>query len=421
MKQAEKIVVIGGGLAGISSAYWLHQAGYRVTVIDQEAYPAMGASRANGGQLSACNAGVWTTWHMVIKGLGWMGRPGAPLLINPTPTPSKISWLGQFLWHTLKGDADDRTTATAAAAIASRAALAEMAKTCGVDYDHETRGILHTYRDQASLDTAVAAGEVMTKAGVEWQPLNADEVVKLEPSLAASNLVGGILTPSDSTGDAHKFCLGVAKWLSKHGVDFVWRSRVAKILPKLGEVGVVTDRGENLWFDHVVMANGVDAPRLAWQAGTWLSIYPVKGYSITVDLHTRASQRGAPWVSILDDDAKIVATRLGPRRLRVAGTAELNGVNLDIRRDRIVPLLEWTERVFPLVELRSYKPWAGLRPMTPNMMPRVGSTRHPRVWLCCGFGHLGWTLAPGMAKGLAHAVSQGPTTKEFWGLTPFDG
>lgn len=396
-KTTNGTAIIGAGIAGITAAYWLARLGHRVTIYESQKHPAMMTSHANGSQLSVCNAGVWTTWPMVMKGLKWMVSRSAPFHVSPWPEPAKISWLARFLYHTYRDTASERTRETIALALASRQALGEIIREEGIDFDHVRRGILHIYASRSALDLAAKDGDLMRSAGCEWDVVTPNECRAMEPALASASLAGGIYTRSDSTGDMHMFCSKLWKVLKdRYGVRMCMDHEVGTI-QSLGDRVLVNGHEH----DNVVIASGVAAQRMARGFGDDLGIYPVKGYSITVDLRDQASRDAAPWISMLDDDAKIVCSRLGHDRLRVAGTAELVGNNRDICMHRVQPLLDWTQRTFPGIGLQSYKPWAGLRPMTPSMMPVVGPSRSPRVWYHAGHGHLGWTLGPGTAKKLA--------------------
>ena len=392
-----RIAVLGAGIAGVTTAYHLHDAGFDVTVIDRHRYPAMETSYANGGQLSASNAEVWTTWATVLKGLRWMLRRDAPLLVHPAPRWHKVSWMAEFLGNL--GHYRANTLETVRMALAARPILAEMAARTGVDYDRSDAGILHFYETEAELDHARRVTRLYAEAGLVRHELEPEDVARLEPRLA-TRTAGGFWTPSDSTGDIHRFTAGLARWLERRGVAFEMGREVRDL--RALEPGVEID-GER--FDGVVVCAGVGSRAIAARLGDRVNVYPVKGYSITVDLGDAASREGAPRVSLLDDKAKIVASRLGEGRLRVAGTAEFAGPDRDIRADRIRPLASWVERHFPDVSTETITPWAGLRPMMPSMMPRVGRGRHEGVFYNTGHGHLGWTLSAATAQAVAGMVA----------------
>ncbi|WP_147127177.1 D-amino acid dehydrogenase [Shimia ponticola] len=395
------IAVIGAGITGITTAFQLHQRGFDVTVIDRQRYAGMETSFANGGQLSASNAEVWNSWSTVLKGIKWMARNDAPLLMSPKPSWHKISWMAEFLANIPRYRS--HTVQTAAMAIAARKTFHEMAELAGIDFDHSPAGILHFYETERDLKAAAGVTELLRQGGLERRAVSPEEIRKIEPTLTG-NILGGYYTQSDTTGDIHKYSVGLAEWLERQGVTFAYGHRVEAVRAKGDHVEIDTDTTQR--FDGVVVAAGVGSRGLAQQLGDRVNIYPVKGYSITVHLPDEASRAGAPQVSLLDDAAKIVTSRLGADRFRVAGTAEFNGENRDIRADRVQPLVDWVERYFPNVSTEHVVPWAGLRPMMPSMMPRVGRGRHPRVFYNTGHGHLGWTLSAATAEMVAGHVAK---------------
>ena len=399
------IAIIGAGITGVTTAYALLDKGYDVTVFDRHRYAAMETSFANGGQLSASNAEVWNSWSTVLKGLKWLGRRDAPLLMNPAPSLHKYSWLAEFT----AGIPNYRrhTVQTTRLAITARQHLFDMAAREGIDFNHETRGILHVYRDKGSFDHASRVNALLNEGGLDRHAVTPDEIRTIEPTLAET-YYGGFFTPSDSTGDIHKFTRGLADACLRRGAAFEFDSAVQQI--EATEAGVrirwSRDGAEDLALFHgVVVCAGVASRRFAAMLGDRVNIYPVKGYSITVRLPGAEEQKAAPWVSLLDDAAKIVTSRLGADRFRVAGTAEFNGEDRDIRADRIRPLTEWTRRMFPAIATADVTPWAGLRPMMPSMLPRVGAGRRPGVFYNTGHGHLGWTLSAATAALIAEAVT----------------
>nr|WP_295787602.1 D-amino acid dehydrogenase [Rhodoferax sp.] len=387
------IAIIGGGITGVTSAYTLAKAGYRVTLIEKNRYAGMETSYANGGQLSASNAEVWTHPSTLIKGLKWMFTKDAPLLMNPTPTWHKISWMAQFVAAIPKYR--DNTIATTRLAIAARQHLFSWAEAEGIDFNHERKGILHIYRNKAGFEHAGEVSKLLAAGGLERRAVTPEEMRAIEPTLQGS-YYGGYFTESDSTGDIHKYTHGLAQACARLGVRTLCGTSVERTHSngKTALVHMHSAHGdETLICDAVVVCAGVQGRALAAQLGDRLNIYPVKGYSITVDLEDQASQQAAPMVSLLDDETKLVTSRLGQDRFRVAGTAEFNGINRDIRAERISPLVDWVNQCFPGVNTRRVEPWAGLRPMMPNMLPRVGPGRHANVFYNTGHGHLGWTLS----------------------------
>jgi D-amino-acid dehydrogenase len=410
------IAVIGAGITGVTTAHALMERGYRVTVLDRHRYAGMETSFANGGQLSASNAEVWNKVSTVLQGIKWMTRRDAPLLMNPMPGWHKYSWMAEFVANIASYRAN--TIETVRLAIAAREFMFEIAAREKIDFDLEKRGILHFYRDKAGFDKALKVNALLTEGGLERKPVTPEEIRAIEPTLQGT-YYGGFFTPSDSTGDIHKFTRGLADACEKRSVKFYYDAAVQDILPASGGghrirwIPVARDDGHgsvDKWHpvdvDGVVICAGTASRHFAAALGDRINIYPVKGYSITVHLHTPESVAAAPYVSILDDATKIVTSRLGRERFRVAGTAEFNGFNYDIRHDRIRPLIDWTREQFPAVETDRVVAWSGLRPMMPGMLPRVGAGKRPGIFYNTGHGHLGWTLSAATAQMIGDRVQQ---------------
>lgn len=400
------IAVIGGGITGITTAYALSKRGFAVTLFEKHRYAAMETSFANGGQLSASNAEVWNHWSTIVKGLKWMLKSDAPLLVNPKPSWHKLSWFAEFIASI--PSYNQNTIETARLAVAAREHLFAWAEAEGIDFDLKKKGILHIYRDRAGFEHAGRVSQLLAKGGLPRRSVTPEEMRSIEPTLAGQ-YYGGYFTECDSTGDIHKFTNGLAAAIDRLGVRCLYNQDV-KAVTTDGKRASVTTGGsagdETQHFDGVVVCAGTASRDLAAQLGDRVNIYPVKGYSITVNLTDEISRASAPTVSLLDDETKLVTSRLGNDRFRVAGTAEFNGYNRDIRADRIRPLVDWVNECFPGVNTRSVVPWAGLRPMMPNMMPKVGRGKSPCVFYNTGHGHLGWTLSAVTADMIGGVVEQ---------------
>jgi len=401
----KKIAIIGGGITGVTTAYALAKRGFAVTLFERHRYAAMETSFANGGQLSASNAEVWTHWSTLLKGLKWMLKSDAPLLVNPAPTWHKLSWFAEFI--AAMPQYERNTIETARLAVAARQHLFAWAQEEGIDFDLKKEGILHIYRDKKGFDHAGRVSVLLAKGGLPRHAVTPEEMRAIEPTLAGT-YYGGYFTQSDATGDIHKFTNGLAAAAARLGVHTLYGQDVSAVQSNGQQVTIAVgqDQGSPILhsFDRVVVCAGVASRAFAAQLGDRVNIYPVKGYSITVNLNDEESQMGAPNVSLLDDETKLVTSRLGRNRFRVAGTAEFNGVNRDIRADRIRPLVAWVEQCFPRIDTRSVVPWAGLRPMMPNMMPRVGQGKAANVFYNTGHGHLGWTLSAVTAELVSEAI-----------------
>ncbi len=418
------IAVIGAGITGVTTCYSLLQRGYRVTVFDKNRYAAMQTSFANGGQLSASNAEVWTQASTILKGIKWMLRKDAPLLVNPRPNWHKYSWMAEFMSNI--PHYEKNTIESARLAIAAREHLFSWAERENIDFDHQTRGILHLYQNREGFDHATRVNDMLAKGGLERKAVTVEEMKVIEPALGG-DLYAGYYTPSDSTGDIHKYTRGLSAACERLGAGFIYDSSVEQlhhddthIRVEFSNDAMASSEVRN--FDGIVICAGIESRRLAAQMGDRVNIYPVKGYSITVNLPDEESQSAAAWVSLLDDDAKVVTSRLGKSRFRIAGTAEFNGINYDIRDDRIKPLINWCRRYFPRVDTEHVVPWAGLRPMMPNMMPRVGAGKLPGVYYNTGHGHLGWTLSAATAEAVGDVISHSlPTRQPYSVSSPIAG
>ncbi len=400
-----KIAVIGGGITGVTTAYALLKRGHQVTLYEGQRYAAMETSYANGGQLSASNTEVWNSWPTLSKGLKWLLTPGAPLSVNPLPSPQKVSWMARFAAALPRHD--DNTCETLRMALQAREHLFTWAKEENINFDLKKKGILHFYRTRQEFEAAEKIQHLLLEGGLERHPVTPEEMRELEPCLQG-NFYAGYYTPSDASGDAHKFAQGLAGACERLGGRMLYRQPVLELLADEHRAYIVAGGNnperEPESYDRVVVTAGVASRKLAAQVGDKLPIYPVKGYSITLNLKDKASREAAPQISLLDEAHKLVCSRLG-QRLRVAGTAEFNGYNKDIRADRIRPLVRWVEQLFPDVATDDWTPWAGLRPMMPDMMPVVRQGRQASVFYNTGHGHLGWTLAAATAEKTAELIA----------------
>ncbi|CUW40707.1 D-amino acid dehydrogenase small subunit [Magnetospirillum sp. XM-1] len=400
-----KVVVIGAGVIGTASAWYLARAGHDVTVVDRREGAGLETSFANGGQVSPCHAEPWANPSVLPKVLKWLGREDAPLLFRWNRwDPALWAWGLRFLANCPRSQAEINTERTLRVALYSRACLGELRAETGIDYDQQTRGILHVYRDGAEFEHACRAAEVMIRHGLRRMPKNADECVGIEPALAAvrGELAGGIYTPDDESGDAHKFTRRLAELAAARGVEFRWNVPIQGLLRDGGRVSGLAAGAETIAGDAYVLAAGCDSPLLARPLGLKLPVIPAKGYSVTVPV---ANHAGAPFVSVTDDEHKMVYSRLGDR-LRAAGTAEMAGYDRSLNPLRSRLILENTRRLFPDGgDFDRAEPWAGLRPVTPDSVPLLGATPFSNLWLNTGHGTLGWTMSCGSGRVIADLVS----------------
>ena len=406
-----KVLVLGAGVVGVSSAWYLARAGHEVTVIDRQPSPGQETSFANGGQISVSHAEPWSNPHAPLRALRWMGREDAPLLFRFRAEQALLDWSWRFLRECTPGRTRANIRDILALAIYSRDKLGELRRETGIEFEHLVRGILHVYTDEKEYAGALEAARVMRKFGCDRRAVDADECVAIEPALKAARplLVGGDFTKEDESGDAMLFTRRLAEKAAQAGVRFRFDCRVERLLKgRHGIEGVCASNGqgpEDITADAYVVACGSYSPLLLRPLGINIPVYPAKGYSATIPLSDRSV---APTVAMTDDGHKIVFSRLG-QRLRVAGTAEFNGYNTEHNEVRCQALIQRTHALFPeLNPAGEPEFWNGLRPATPSNVPLVGKTRMPNLFLNTGHGTLGWTMACGSGQALADIVSGKP-------------
>ena len=403
-----KVLILGAGVVGVSSAWYLSQAGHEVTVIDRQSAAGLETSFANGGQISVSHAEPWSNPHAPARALAWMGREDAPLLFRLRWDPALFDWSWRFLRECTPGRTRENIRDIVALALYSRELLKTLREDTGIEYDHLERGILHVYTDQKEFAASIEASKVLREFGCDRRTVDAEECVAIEPALSATRpiLVGGDYTPLDESGDALTFSQNLAKMCQKRGVTFRYGLEVERLLGETGKVAGVRVRtpeggSEVLQADAYVAALGSYTPQHVRPHGIRLPVYPAKGYSATIPLGENSV---APSVAMTDDGHKLVFSRLG-QRLRVAGTAEFNGYNTALNEIRCQALIKRTHQLFP--ELRPAGDpvfWCGLRPSTPSNVPYVGRSRVPNLYLNTGHGTLGWTMACGAGSALADIV-----------------
>jgi D-amino-acid dehydrogenase len=404
-----RIVVLGAGLIGVASAWFLAEDGHEVIVVDRQPGPARETSFANGGQISTSHAEPWANPAAPLKALKWLGREDAPLLWRLRADPAQWAWGLRFLRECTPARTRANIQAILALALDSRARLVALRHALGLEYEQRERGILHFYTDAAEFEHAIPQAALMREFGCERVVKSAAECLAIEPALARSALpiVGGTYTADDESGDAQQFTAGLAGRLAARGVCFRYDTPVAAIEVDAGRVGAVrTVQGERLAADAVVLALGSYTPQLLRPLGIGIPVYPAKGYSITIPL---GAENQAPVVSLTDDGAKLVFSRLG-QRLRVAGTAEFAGYDTTLNPARIDALRRRTQQLFPDLDCHApgVESWAGLRPATPGNVPLIGMTRVRNLFVNTGHGTLGWTLAVGSGRLLADQVADRP-------------
>jgi D-amino-acid dehydrogenase len=408
------ILVLGAGVVGVTSAWYLAEAGHEVTVVDRQPQPGMETSFANGGQISASHAEPWAKPSMVPKILGWLGREDAPLLFRPRADWAQWRWALGFLRECFPGRFERNCRALAGLAHYSRACLRSLREKTGIRYDELSRGILHFATDARDFEVLARGAETMRAIGIERQVKSAAECLALEPALRDSEdrVAGGVYSPEDESGDACRFTQDLAQLAGARGVRFRLGSRIGALRTEGAHVAEVRVDGGDMKADAYVVALGSYSPLLLDPIGVRIPVYPLKGYSVTLRLGPE-HRAAAPMVSLTDEGHKIVISRLGDR-LRAAGTAELTGYDPGVNTVRCAAIARRLGQLFPgLRGITAYDSWSGLRPATPNNVPLIGRTRFPNLFLNTGHGTLGWTLACGSARALADLVSGRPPEVAF--------
>ena len=403
-----RVIVLGAGVVGVASAWYLAAAGHKVSVLERQPGAGMETSFANGGQISVSHAEPWANPSAPLKLMQWLGREDAPLLFRPRADIAQWLWGARFLLECLPWRSRSITRQAFALALYSRERLQQLRLETGIAYGQNTRGILHFYTEPRLFERARHEAALLNGMGLEASLLAPDECVAIEPALAhtRARLYGGMYAASDESGDAFAFTQSLAAMAAARGVDFHWNCSIERLIAEDGKIAgvqVLVGGGRKIFdADAYVLALGSYSPRLASPLGLSLPVYPVKGYSVTLPL---AEGDVAPRLSLTDHERKIVFSRLGDR-LRVAGTAELNGYNTDISRVRCEALIKRSQELFPQAgRADAAQCWTGLRPATPSNRPLIGRTRFDNLFLNTGHGTLGWTMACGSGHALADIIS----------------
>jgi D-amino-acid dehydrogenase len=397
-----KIIVLGAGVIGVSSAWYLARAGHEVTVIERRDAPGLETSFANGGQISAGHAEPWAKPSVVPQILRWLGREDAPLLFRPRADWAQWKWGLRFLYECLPGRYERHSRILASLAAYSRECLRALRAEIGIRYDHLERGILQFATNPRDLEALVRHAKAMRQ-----EVKSASECLALEPALEHSNdpVLGGVYNPNDESGDAYRFTQELARLAASRGVLFRYGTAIRAIEAADSEVKAVRlSTGESVSADAYVVSLGSYSPLLLKPLGVRIPVYPLKGYSITLPLGPGEAS-AAPTVSLTDEAFKIVISRLG-NRLRAAGTAELTGYDTSVNPVRCAAIARRIRDLFPgLGAITTVENWSGLRPATPNNVPVMGKTKFRNLYLNTGHGTLGWTLACGSGSVLADLIS----------------
>ena len=419
-----KVIVLGAGIIGVSTAWHLLERGHEVTVVDRQPDAALETSFANAAQISVSYCEPWANRDAPFKAFKWMFRNDAPLLFRPQFDLQQWRWGLQFLAQCNDAAFERNVQQLVALGAYSHAALKDVVRATGIRFDRLERGIAHYFTDQKSFDSAGEAAALMRRYGVERKVVNRDELLKIEPAFTsfAQHIVGGTYTASDESGDARVFTQALARHCASRGATFLYGHDITRLEKAGGAIEFIAVCANNtgasgtkplkLKADAVVVACGSFSAPLLRTVGVDLPIYPGKGYSATFKI---LKPELAPYVSTIDDEVKCAMSRLDGH-LRVAGTIEVGGYDLSLdtplARARCRMLARRIEEVLPgacdtRLEEEGGTPnfWAGLRPATPTNIPYIGQTKVRKLWVNAGHGTLGWTHGAGSGKAIAELIS----------------
>ncbi|HVX80136.1 MAG TPA: D-amino acid dehydrogenase [Devosiaceae bacterium] len=399
-----KVIVLGAGVIGVTSAYFLARAGHEVTVVDRQPGPALETSFANAGEVSPGYASPWAGPGIPRKAIKWLTMRHPPLIVRPVPDAAMIAWVTQTLLNCNARSYAINKSRMVRIAEYSRDVLKRLRAETGIAYNERMQGTLQLFRTQKQVDDAHKDTEVLDQYGVPYEVLDRAGCLRAEPGLAASSatIKGGLRLPGDETGDCHMFTTKLAAMAEQLGVVFRFGTVIQAIDVEAGRVAGVRTSGGTLTGDAYVLAMGSFSPLIGRSIGLRLPIYPVKGYSITAPVVNEAV---APVSTVLDESYKIAITRLGSR-IRVGGMAELSGYNTRLAETRRETLAFCVNELFPGAgDTGQASFWTGMRPMTPDGTPVLGRSRLPNLFVNSGHGTLGWTMACGCGRVIADLIS----------------
>ncbi|WP_018316945.1 D-amino acid dehydrogenase [Bradyrhizobium sp. WSM2793] len=399
-----KVLILGSGVIGVTSAYYLARAGHEVTVVDRQPEPALETSFANAGEVSPGYSSPWAGPGVPVKAVKWLLMKHGPLVVRPKLDPVMWVWLLKMLRNCTSARYAVNKSRMIPIAEYSRDSLRDLRRDIGIQYDERSQGTLQLFRYQAQLDGTAEDIAVLKQYGVPFEVLSREGCIAVEPALAGvkQKFVGGLRLPQDETGDCHMFTQALAKHAEALGVRFMFNTSIDRIATDGARVSGVATSAGMLQADAYVLALGSWSSRLVAPLGIPLPVYPVKGYSITVPIKEAA---GAPESTVMDESYKVAITRLG-NRIRVGGTAEISGYSDKLYDARRATLDHSLSDLFPRGgDLVKATFWSGLRPMTPDGPPVIGPTQFANLHLNTGHGTLGWTMSCGSGRVLADMLS----------------
>lgn len=410
-----RVIVLGSGVIGVASAYYLAQQGAEVTVLDRQSGPAEETSFGNAGQISPGYSTPWAAPGIPFKAVKWMFQHHAPLAINLDGSMWQLQWMAQMLKNCNPQSYAVNKERMMRVAEYSRDCLRKLRKDTGINYENRAKGTLQLFRKEAQMEAVQRDISVLQECGVSYELLNGNELGRVEPALANAQdkLVGGLHLPNDETGDCYLFTNALAQIAKELGVNFQFNQNVEKLIVEGDEIKGVQVNDKVLTADRYVLAFGSYSRDFLKPLDLQLPVYPVKGYSLTIPIVDPAF---APQSTVLDETYKIAITRFD-QRIRVGGMAELSGFNLGLNEDRRATLQMVTQDLFPGGDMAQASFWTGLRPMTPDSTPIIGATRFKNLFLNTGHGTLGWTMACGSGKLISDIVLNHKTDISTDGLS----
>ncbi|MBP5001944.1 D-amino acid dehydrogenase [Acinetobacter baumannii] len=410
-----RVIVLGSGVIGVASAYYLARQGAEVTVLDRQSGPAKETSFGNAGQISPGYSTPWAAPGIPFKAVKWMFQHHAPLAINLDGSMWQLQWMAQMLKNCNPQSYAVNKERMMRVAEYSRDCLRELRKDTGIHYENRAKGTLQLFRKEAQMEAVQRDISVLEECGVSYELLNGNELGRVEPALANAQdkLVGGLHLPNDETGDCYLFTNALAQIAKELGVNFQFNQNVEKLIVEGDQIKGVQVNGKVLTADRYVLAFGSYSRDFLKPLDLQLPVYPVKGYSLTIPIVDPAF---APQSTVLDETYKIAITRFD-QRIRVGGMAELSGFNLGLNEDRRATLQMVTQDLFPGGDMEQASFWTGLRPMTPDSTPIIGATRFKNLFLNTGHGTLGWTMACGSGKLISDIVLNHKTDISTDGLS----
>ena len=413
-----KVIVLGSGVVGLTSAWYLAQAGHQVTVVDRQAQSAEETSFANAGQISYGYSSPWAAPGVPLKAMKWLTQKHSPLIIKPGTSPELYLWTMALLKNCSEKNYQVNKSRMLRVSNYSRQCLLDLRKNHDIIYEGRQQGTLQVFRKQSQVEAVEKDMQLLSASDTRFKLLNVEECVEKEPGLALvkNKIVAGLHLPDDETGDCYQFCQQLTDLAKKAGVEFKFNVQVNALLTEHEKITAVDSSIGTLTADAYVVALGCYSAQLLKTVGVRLPVYPVKGYSLTLPME---NAQYSPVSTVMDETYKVALTRFDDR-IRVAGTAELAGFNLDLSEKRKATIAMVVQDLFPQAgDISKAEFWTGLRPMTPDGTPIIGKTNITNLYTNTGHGTLGWTMACGSGKLLADVVSGRETDIDASGLDSF--